>query len=76
MNIIWHIDANYTVCVNEGLYSLKQNSIFDYNLYILLFNLDTRSVWKVSGLPLYLRAGVILHHRAGGILQSNPHLIE
>ena len=37
---------------------------------------NTRSVWKVSGLPLYLRAGVILHHRAGGILQSNPHLIE
>ena len=31
---------------------------------------------KVSGLPLYLRAGVILHHRADGILQSNPHLIE
>ena len=28
------------------------------------------------GLPLYLRAGVILHHRAGGILQSNRHLIE
>ena len=26
-----------------------------------------RSVRKVSGLPLYLRAGVILHHRAGGI---------
>ena len=24
----------------------------------------------------YIRAGVILHHRAGGILQSNPHLIE
>ena len=37
---------------------------------------NTRSVGKVSGLPLYLRAGVILHHRAGGILQSNPHLIE
>ena len=36
----------------------------------------TRSVRKVSGLPLYLRAGVILHHRAGGILQSNPHLIK
>ena len=36
----------------------------------------TRSVRKVSGLPLYLRAGIILHHRADGILQSNPHLIE
>ena len=36
----------------------------------------TRSVRKVSGLPLYLCAGVILRHRAGGILQSNPHLIE
>ena len=30
---------------------------------------------SISGLPLYLRAGVILHHRAGGLLQSNPHLI-
>ena len=37
---------------------------------------NTRSVRKVWCLPLYLRAGVILHHRAGGILQSNPHLIE
>ena len=36
----------------------------------------TRSVRKVSGLPLYLRADLILHHRAGGIFQSNPHLIE
>ena len=36
----------------------------------------TRSVQEVSGLPLYLRAGVILHHRADGILSSNPHLIE
>ena len=35
-----------------------------------------RSVRKVSGLHLYLRAGVILHYRVGGILQSNPHLIE
>ena len=34
------------------------------------------TVRKVSGLPLYLCAGVILHHRAGGILQSNPHLNE
>ena len=33
----------------------------------------TRFVRKVSGLPLNLRAGVILHHRAGGILQSGPH---
>ena len=40
------------------------------------WNECTRSVRKVSGLPLYLRTGVILHHRAGGILQSNPHLIE
>ena len=39
-------------------------------------SLNTRSVRKVLGLPLYLRAGVILHHQAGGILQSNPHLIE
>ena len=38
--------------------------------------LNTRYVRKVSGLSLYLRAGVILHHRARGILQSNPHLIE
>ena len=36
----------------------------------------TRSVRKVSGLPLYLRASIILYHRAGDILQSNPHLIE
>ena len=42
-----------------------------------MYNLTyTRSVRKVSGLPLYLRAGVILHHRVGGTLQSNPHLIE
>ena len=34
---------------------------------------DTYEVCPESiGLPLYLRAGVILHHRAGGILQSNP----
>ena len=38
--------------------------------------MSTRSVRKVSGLPLYLRAGVILHHRVGRILQSNPYLIE
>ena len=36
---------------------------------------NTRSVRKVSGLPLYLRAGVIPHDQAGGILQSNLHLI-
>ena len=36
----------------------------------------TRSVRKISGLPLYLHAGVIPHHGASGILQSNPHLIE
>ena len=43
-------------------------------LYFLMWYM--RSVRKVSGLPLYLRAGVILYHRAGGILQRNPHLIE
>ena len=36
----------------------------------------TRSVQKESGIHLYLRAGVTFHHRVGGILQSNPHLIE
>ena len=41
-----------------------------------LFITYTRSVRRISGLPLYIRAGVILHHRAGGLLQSNPHLIE
>ena len=36
----------------------------------------TSSVRKVSSRPLHLHIGVILHHRAGGILRSNLHLIE
>ena len=50
----------------------QQNDSKKY--FIIIYH--TRSARKVSGLPLYIRAGVILHHRAGGILQSNPHLIE
>ena len=48
----------------------------DQRIHSLAVRVYTRSVRKVSGLPLYLRAGVIFHHRAGGILQSSPHLIE
>ena len=50
----------------DGNLRLKTRPLIEY----------TRSVRKVSGLPLYLRAGVILYHRAGGTFQRNPHLIE
>ena len=58
-------------------YINPQGKYFIFNLFLIQYGkLYTRSVRELSALPLYLRAGVILHHRAGGILQSNPHLIE
>ena len=55
-----------------------QNGIYQTNfdtVRLLRLPHHTRSVRIVSGLPLYLCAGVILYHRTGGILQSNPDLM-
>ena len=62
----------------EAYYESKHESFYKKGIEKLEKRLNkcARSVRKVSGLPLYPRAGAILHHRVGGIFQSNPHLIE